>query len=84
MIPKDGLLEIANCAENGKAVFQTDIRRRKAVCQGNRRRGTLSHLGRKYPVEFVYVTDTSVVEIKANGGEAIENDLIYGILGLED
>lgn len=86
VIPKDGLLEIVNCTENGKAVFKTDIPvgaklyvKEIAVDEHY----LLSD--EKYPVEFVYAgQDTAVVEIKVNNGEAIENDLIYGnIKGLK-
>ncbi len=80
VIPKDGLLEIANCAENGKAVFQTDIPAgAKLYVKEIAAEEHYLISDEKYPVEFVYAgQDTSVVEIKANGGEAIENDLIYG------
>ena len=80
VIPKDGLLEIANCAENGKAVFQTDIPSgAKLYVKEIAAEEHYLISDEKYPVEFVYAgQDTAVVEIKANGGEAIENDLIYG------
>lgn len=86
VIPKDGLLEIVNCAENGKAVFKTDIPvgaklyvKEIAVDEHY----LLSD--EKYPVEFVYAgQDIAVLEIQVNDGEAIENDLIYGnIKGLK-
>ena len=86
VIPKDGLLEIVNCTENGKAVFQTDIPvgaklyvKEIAVDEHY----LLSD--EKYPVEFVYAgQDIAVLEIQVNDGEAIENDLIYGnIKGLK-
>ena len=86
VITKDGLLEIVNCTENGKAVFQTDIPvgaklyvKEIAVDEHY----LLSD--EKYPVEFVYADqDIAVLEIQVNDGEAIENDLIYGnIKGLK-
>ncbi len=86
VIPKDGLLEIVNCTENGKAVFKTDIPvgaklyvKEIAVDEHY----LLSD--EKYPVEFVYADqDIAVLEIQVNDGEAIENDLIYGnIKGLK-
>ena len=86
VIPKDGLLEIVNCTENGKAVFKTDIPvgaklyvKEIAVDEHY----LLSD--EKYPVEFVYAgQDIAVLEIQINDGEAIENDLIYGnIKGLK-
>ena len=86
VIPKDGLLEIANCAENGKAVFKTGIPvGAKLYVKEIAAEEHYLISDEKYPVEFVYAgQDTAVVEIKANGGEAIENDLIYGnIRGLK-
>ena len=86
VIPKDGLLEIANCAENGRAVFKTDVPvGAKLYVKEIAADGHYLISDEKYPVEFVYAgQDTAVVEIKINGGEAIENDLIYGnIKGLK-
>lgn len=80
VIPADGLMEIINCDENGSVVFQTDIPvGTKLYVQEI---STDSHYilpEEKYPVLFEYAgQDTALVEIKANDGEAIENDLIYG------
>lgn len=80
VIPKDGLLEIANCDENGNITFKTDIPVGaklyvKEIATDNHY--ILSN--EKYPVTFDYVgQDTALVEIKANGGEAIKNDILYG------
>ena len=80
VIPKDGLLEIANCDENGNITFKTDIPVGaklyvKEIATDNHY--ILSN--EKYPVTFYYVgQDTALVEIKANGGEAIKNDILYG------
>lgn len=80
MIPSDGLLEIISCDENGNAVFTTDVPVGaklyvKEIAVDNHY--VLSH--EKYPVVFDYMgQDTALVEIKANNGEAIKNDLIYG------
>lgn len=80
VIPKDGLLEIANCDENGNITFKTDIPVGaklyvKEIATDNHY--ILSN--EKYPVTFDYVgQDTAPVEIKANGGEAIKNDILYG------
>lgn len=86
VIPKDGLLEIVNCTENGKAVFKTDIPVgaklyvKEIVVDEH-----YLISDEKYPVEFVYAgQDIAVLEIQVNDGEAIENDLIYGnIKGLK-
>ena len=80
VIPKDGLLEIANCDENGNITFKTDIPVGaklyvKEIATDNHY--ILSN--EKYPVTFDYVgQDTALVEIKANGGEVIKNDILYG------
>ena len=86
VIPKDGLLEIANCAENGRAAFKTDVPAgAKLYVKEIAADDHYLISDEKYPVEFVYAgQDTAVVEIKVNDGKAIENDLIYGsIKGLK-
>ena len=79
-VPKDGLLEIANCDENGNITFKTDIPVGAKLYV--KEIATDSHYilsNEKYPVTFDYVgQDTALVEIKANGGEAIKNDILYG------
>ena len=80
VIPKDGLLEIANCNENGNITFKTDIPVGAKLYV--KEIATDSHYilsDEKYPVTFDYAgQDTALVEIKANGGEAIKNDILYG------
>ena len=80
VIPKDGLLEIANCDENGSITFKTDIPVGAKLYV--KEIATDSHYilsDEKYPVTFEYAgQDTALVEIKANGGEAIKNDILYG------
>ena len=80
VIPKDGLLEIANCNENGNITFKTDIPVGAKLYV--KEIATDSHYilsDEKYPVTFEYAgQDTALVEITANGGEAIRNELIYG------
>lgn len=80
VIPKDGLLEIANCNENGNITFMTDIPVGAKLYV--KEIATEEHYvlsDEKYPVIFDYAgQDTAFVEIKANGGEAIKNELIYG------
>lgn len=79
-VPKDGLLEIANCDENGNIIFKTDIPVGEKLYV--KEIATDSHYilsDEKYPVTFEYAgQDTALVEIKANGGEAIKNDILYG------
>ena len=80
VIPKDGLLEIANCDENGNITFKTDIPVGAKLYV--KEIATDSHYilsDEKHPVTFDYAgQDTALVEITANGGEAIRNELIYG------
>lgn len=86
VIPKDGLLEITNCAENGRAVFKTDVPvGAKLYVKEIAAEEHYLISDEKYPVEFVYAgQDTAIAEIQVNDGEAIENDLIYGsIRGLK-
>ena len=79
-VPKDGLLEIVNCDENGNITFKTDIPVGAKLYL--KEIATDSHYilsDEKYPVTFDYAgQDTALVEIKANGGEAIKNDILYG------
>ena len=79
-VPKDGLLEIANCGENGNITFKTDIPVGAKLYV--KEIATENHYilsNEKYPVTFDYAgQDTALVEIKANGGEAIKNDILYG------
>ena len=79
-VPKDGLLEIANCDEIGNITFKTDIPVSAKLYV--KEIATDNHYNlsdEKYPVTFDYAgQDTALVEIKANGGEAIKNDILYG------
>ena len=79
-VPNNGLLEIANCDENGNITFKTDIPVGAKLYV--REIATDSHYilsDEKYPVTFEYAgQDTALVQIKANGGEAIKNDILYG------
>ena len=80
VIPKDGLLEIANCNESGSITFKTDMPVGTKLYV--KEFATDSHYilsDKKHPVAFNYAgQDTAFVEIKANGGEAIKNDILYG------
>lgn len=79
VIPADGLLEILSVDENGHAVCNTDLPFGSFYFK---ELSTDEHYilsDEKYPFEFSYAgQDTAVVEIKANDGKPIENDLIYG------
>ena len=79
-VPTDGLLEIANCNENGSITFKTDIPVGAKLYV--KEIAADSHYilsDEKYPVTFDYAgQDTALVEIKANGSEAIKNDILYG------
>ena len=79
-VPKDGLLEVANCNENGNIAFKTDIPVGAKLYV--KEIAADSHYilsDEKYPVAFDYAgQDTALAEITANGGEAIRNELIYG------
>ena len=79
VIPADGLLEIVSVNENGSAACMTDLPFGSYYLKEI---ATDSHYilsDEKYPVVFEYAgQDTALVEIKANEGKAIDNDLIYG------
>lgn len=79
VIPADGLLEILSVDENGRAVCNTDL---PFGSYYFKELSTDEHYilsDEKYPFEFSYAgQDTAVVEIKANDGKPIENNLIYG------
>ena len=79
VIPADGLLEIVSVNENGSAACMTDLPFGSYYLKEI---ATDSHYilsDEKYPVVFEYTgQDTALVEIKANEGKAIDNDLIYG------
>lgn len=80
VIPKDGLLEVANCNENGNIAFKTDIPvGAKLYVKEITADSHYILSDEKHPVIFDYAgQDTALVEITANGGEAIRNELIYG------
>ena len=78
-IPAGGLLEILSVDENGHSAGKTDLPF-GSYCL--KEISTDSHYilsDTEYPVVFEYAgQDTALVEIRANDGTAIENDLIYG------
>lgn len=80
VIPKDSLLEIVSCDENGKAAFNTDIPV-GAKLYVKEISADIHYLlsDEKYPVIFEYAgQDVATVNLSVNNGELIENDLIYG------
>lgn len=80
VIPKDGLIEIVSCDENGKAVFNTDIPVGAKLYV--KEYSTDEHYiidNTTYPVEFNYEgQDTAVVHISVNDGKDINNEIIRG------
>lgn len=80
VIPKGGLIEIASCNKDGKAVFQTDLPVGAKLYI--KEYSTDKHYlvsDKIYPVTFEYVgQDVGQVHLSANGGEAIQNKLIRG------
>ena len=79
VIPADGLLEILSVDKSGHAVCKTDLPFGSFYFK---ELSTDEHYilsDEKYPFEFSYMgQDTALVEIKANDGEVIGNNLIYG------
>ena len=79
VIPADGLLEILSVDENGCAVCKTDLPFGSFYFK---ELSTDEHYilsDEKYPVVFGYAgQDAALVEIRANDGKPIDNDLIYG------
>lgn len=79
IIPADGLLEILSVDENGHAVCKTDLPFGSFYLK---ELSTDEHYilsDEKYPIVFDYAgQETALVEIKANDGKPIDNDLIYG------
>lgn len=80
VIPKDGLIEIVSCDENGKAVFITDIPVGSSLYVKEYSADEHYLISDKsYPVLFEYAgQDIETVYISINNGEAISNDLIRG------
>lgn len=82
VIPADGLLETVNCDENGNAIFTTDVPVGAKLYV--KEIAADSHYilsDEKYPVVFKYADqDTALVEIQANNGEAIRNEILYGTI----
>lgn len=79
VIPADGLLEILSIDENGHAVCNTDLPFGSFYLK---ELSTDEHYilsDEKSPIVFDYAgQETALVEIKADDGKPIDNDLIYG------
>lgn len=79
VIPADGLLEIVSVKENGQALCATDL---PFGSYYFRELSTDDHYllnGETYPFTFEYGgSSVAVVEIQANDGEAVTNELLRG------
>lgn len=79
VIPEDGLIEVVEVQADGTAVTQTDLPFGKYYLRED---GTDVHYlpkDTRYPVEFTYAgQETALVQVQANDGKAIENNLKYG------
>ena len=79
VIPADGLLEILSVDENGCAVCKTDLPFGSFYFKELSTDDHYILSDEKYPVVFEYAgQDAALGEIRANDGEPIDNDLIYG------
>ncbi|MEI3117223.1 MAG: SpaA isopeptide-forming pilin-related protein [Merdibacter sp.] len=80
VIPKDGLIEIVNCDENGSAVFRTDLPVGAKLYVKELATDSQYILSdTQYPVIFEYAgQEAATVNITANEGNPIDNDLLYG------
>ena len=79
MIPKDGLIEVIGCDENGFAEFTTDLPFGSYYVQELTTDEHYILSDTKYPILFEYAgQEIDTVHIKANNGEPIINELISG------
>ena len=79
VIPADGLIEIISLDGNGSGKVKTDLPIGSYYVKELATNSAYILNGQKYPVVFEYAgQETAIVHITANGGEAIENDIIYG------
>ena len=78
-IPADGLIEVIFLDENGHGKAISDLPMGSYYVQEISTNSAYLVSDEKYPVDFEYAgQETAVVNITANEGEAIENELIYG------
>ena len=79
VIPADGLIEIISLDGNGSGKVKTDLPIGNYYVKELVTNSAYILNGQKYPIAFEYTgQETAIVHITANGGEAIENDIIYG------
>ena len=79
VIPADGLIEIISLDGNGSGKVKTDLPIGSYYVKELATNSAYILNGQKYPVVFEYAGQkTATVHITANGGEAIENDIVYG------
>ena len=79
VIPADGLIEIISLDGNGSGKVKTDLPIGSYYVKELATNSAYILNRQKYPVTFEYAgQETATVHITANGGEAIENDIIYG------
>lgn len=81
VIPKDGLVEIITCDENGKATFATDLPFGGYYVKEIKTDIHYILSDEKYPVVFEYVgQNIATVNITVNNGEPIRNEFAYGTI----
>lgn len=81
VIPKDGLIEIISCDENGKAIFTTDLPLGKYYVKEINTDFHYILSNEKYHVVFEYAgQDVATVHISVNDDEPIVNEIIYGTI----
>ena len=79
VIPADGLIEIAFCAEDGSVVFQSDVPFGKYYVKEYAADDHYLMSGTAYVFEFAYAgQEISTVKVALKDGEAIENTLKRG------
>ena len=79
VIPADGLIEIISLDENGSGKVKTNLPIGSYYVKELATNSAYILNGQKYSVVFEYAgQETATVHITANGGEAIENNIIYG------
>ena len=79
VIPTDGLVEIISFNENGKAKAKSDLPFGKYYLKEISTDQHYILTDEKFSVSFEYAGQTvDVVDIKANDGKSISNELIYG------
>ena len=79
VIPADGLIEIISLDENGNGKVKADLPIGSYYVKELSTNSAYILSDQKYPVIFEYTgQEMATAHITANGGEAIENDIIYG------